>query len=44
MSEAAVENDLDLVIAVFRIDAHIDNEKEDRSDRVGRYRGIRAAR
>ena len=41
--EATDENDLDFAIAVFRVGTHIDNE-EDRSDRVGTYRGIRAAR
>ena len=28
----------------FRVGIHSDNEEEDRSDRVGTYRGIRAAR
>ena len=41
--EATDENDLDLAISVFRVGTHSDNE-EDRSDRVGTYRGIRAAR
>ena len=41
--EATDENDLDFAIAVFRVGTHIDNE-ENRSDRVGTYRGIRAAR
>ena len=41
--EATDENDLDFTIAVFRVGTHIDNE-EDRNDRVGTYRGIRAAR
>ena len=41
MSEATDENDLDLAIAVFREGMHIDKEEEDRSDRVGIYRGIR---
>ena len=47
MSEATDENDLDLAIAVFREGMHIDKEEEDRSDRsdrVGTYRGTRAAR
>ena len=43
MSEATDEKDLDLAIAVFREGTHIDKE-EDRSDRVGTYHGIRAAR
>ena len=43
MSEATDEKDLDLVIAVFREGIHIDKE-EDRSDRVGKSRGTRAAR
>ena len=42
--EATDENDLDLAISVFRVGIHSDNEEEDRSDRVGTYRGIRAAR
>ena len=41
---ATDENDLDLAISVFRVGTHSDNEEEDRSDRVGTYRGIRAAR
>ena len=44
VSEATDENDLDLAIAVFCEGMHIDKEKEDRSDRVGTYRGTRAAR
>ena len=44
VSEATDENDLDLAIAVFREGIHIDKEEEDRSDRVGTYRGTRAAR
>ena len=43
MSEATDEKDLDLAIAVFREGMHIDKE-EDRSDRVGTYRGTRAVR
>ena len=39
VSEATDENDLDLAIAVFREGMHIDKEEEDRSDRVGTYRG-----
>ena len=42
--EATDENDLDLVISVFRVGIHSDNEEEDRSDRIGTYRGIRVAR
>ena len=37
-------NDLDFAIVVFRVGTHIDKEEEDRSDRVGKYRGMRAAR
>ena len=44
VSEATDENDLDLAIAFFREGMHIDKEEEDRSDRVGTYRGTRAAR
>ena len=44
VSEATDENDLDLAIAVFREGMHIDKEEEDRSDRVGTYRGTRTAR
>ena len=40
---ATDENDLDFVTAVFRVETHIDKE-EDRSDRVGTYREIRAVR
>ena len=42
--EATDENDLDFAIQVFRLGTHSDNEEEDRNDRVGTYRGIRAAR
>ena len=42
--EATDENDLDLAISVFRVGIHSDNEEEDRSDRVGTYRGISVAR
>ena len=41
MSQATDENDLDLAIAVFREGTHIEKEEEDRSDRVGTYRGTR---
>ena len=44
MSEAMDEKDLDLAIAVFLEGTHIDKEEEDRSDRVGTYRGTRVAR
>ena len=44
MSEATDEKDLELATAVFREVMHIDKEEEDRSDRVGTYRGTRAAR
>ena len=42
MQKTTDETDLDFAIAVFRVGTRID--KEDRSDRVGTYRGIRAAR
>ena len=41
VSEATDENDLDLAIAVFCEGVQIDKEEEDRSDRVGTYRGRR---
>ena len=41
--EATDEKDLDLAIAVFREWTHIAKEEE-RSDRVGTYRGTRASR
>ena len=41
---ATDENDLDFAIADFLVGTHIDTEEEDRSDLVGTYRGIRAAR
>ena len=44
VSEATDENDSDLAFAVFLEEMHIDKEDEDRSDRVGTYRGTRAAR
>ena len=44
MSEATDENDLDLAIAVFREGMHIDKEEEDRSDRVGTYRGDKGSK
>ena len=37
--EATDANDLDFAIVVFRVGTHIDKEEEDRSDRVGIYRG-----
>ena len=37
--EASDQNDFDLAISVFRAGIQIDNEEEDRSDRVGTYRG-----
>ena len=33
-----------LPLRFFRVGTHIDKEEEDRSDRVGTYRGIGAAR
>ena len=33
-----------VAIPVYRLGTHSDNEEEDRNDRVGTYRGIRAAR
>ena len=44
ISEATDEKDLDFAIAVFRDGMHIDKEEEDRSDRIGTFRGTRAAR
>ena len=44
VSEATDEKDLDLAIAVIREGMDIDKEEEDRSDRVGTYRGTMAAR
>ena len=44
VSEATDEKDLDLAIAVFLEGMDIDKEEEDRSDRVGTYRGTMAAR
>ena len=44
MSEATDDKELTLAIAVYREGMHIDKEEEDRSDRVGTYRGKRAAR
>ena len=43
MSEATDKKDIDLAIAVFCEEIHIDKE-EDRSDLVGTYRGTKAAR
>ena len=37
-------NDLGFAIAVFQLGTHSDNEEEDRNDRVGTYREIRATR
>ena len=42
--EATDENDLDFAIPVLRLGTCRDNEEEDRNDRVGTNRGIRAAR
>ena len=42
--EATDENDLDFAIPVFRVGTYSDNEEEDRSDRVGTYRRVWAAR
>ena len=44
MSEATNEKNLDLAIAVFREWMHIDKEENDRSDRLGTYRGKMAVR
>ena len=44
MSEATDEKDLDFAIAGFREGMDIDKEEEDRSDRVGTYRGTMATR
>ena len=43
MSEATDENDLNLAIAVFCEGVHIYKEEEDRSDRVGTYRGTKGS-
>ena len=43
VSEATDKKDLDLAIAVFCEGMDIDKEEEDRSDRVGTYRGTMAA-
>ena len=42
--DATDENDFDFAIAIFRLGTHSDNGEEDRSDHVGAYRGIKAAR
>ena len=44
MFQATDEKDLGLTITVFREGTHIGEEDEDRSDRVGKYRGTRVAR
>ena len=44
MFEATDEKDLDLAIAVLRGGMDIEKEEEDPSNRVGTYRGTRAAR
>ena len=44
MHEATDENDLDFTIPVFCAGTQIYKEEKDCSDRVGTYRGIRAAR
>ena len=44
VSEATDEKNLDLAIAVFRKGMHIDKKEKDCSDRLGTYRGTRAAR
>ena len=40
ISYATDENDLDFVIAVFRVGTHIDKEENDPGDRIGTTRGI----
>ena len=42
--EATDENDFEVAIEVLRVGTHIDKNEEERSDRVGSYRGMRAAR
>ena len=44
VSEATDEKDLDIAIAVLREGMDIDKEEDDRSDRVGTYRGTITAR
>ena len=44
MYEAIDENDSEFAIEVFCVGTQIDKEEEDRSDRVGTYRRIRAPR
>ena len=44
MFEATDENDLEFAMVVFRGGTHIDNDEEERSARVGTYRGMRVAR
>ena len=42
--EATDENDFEVTMEVLRAGTHIDKNEEERSDRVGTYCGIRAAR
>jgi len=42
--EATDENDFEVAMEVLRAGTHIDKNEEERSDRVGTYCGIRAAR
>ena len=42
--EATYENDLEIAMVVLRGETHMDNDEEERSARVGTYRGMRVAR
>ena len=42
--EATDENDLEAAMVVLRGGTHIDRDEEERSARVGTYRGMRDAR
>ena len=44
MFEARDETDLEIAMAILRGGTHIDNDEDERSARVGTYRGTRDAR
>ena len=44
MFEATDENDFEVAMVVLHGETHIDNDEEERSARVGTYRGMRDAR
>ena len=44
MFEATAEIDLEIAMVVLRGGTHIDNDEEERSARIGTYRGMRDAR